>query len=99
MCIDILSSNEVLDLARSYNTKWRSIGVALGVSTAALNDISRNCSNDDDRLSNLISRWLCGSVPRPTRHALTIALKSLDASNNLKVLSAKGKVHTIIKSS
>ena len=59
-----------------HRVRWRFIGIELGVNIGTLDAIAKNHNDVEDCLLDLISQWLRGSSPRPTRSTLTMALQS-----------------------
>lgn len=66
----------MIDLAWNYRAKWRFIGIQLGIDQGTLDAIEKNNNEVEDCLSKLVSLWLRGTNPRPTRSAMTKALQS-----------------------
>ena len=74
-----LTSNnvkEVLNLTWNYRSRWRFIGIELGIDVNTLDTIERDHRKAEDCLTELITIWLCHTNPKPTRIAITKALES-----------------------
>ena len=67
---------EILNLTWKYRSRWRFIGIELGIDVNTLDTIERDHRKADDCLTELISIWLRCVNPKPTRNALTKALES-----------------------
>ena len=67
---------EMLDVAWESRARWRFIGIELGIDTGTLDAIEHDKRKAEDCLSELISQWLRRSDPKPTRRAMTKALKA-----------------------
>lgn len=80
---------EVVDTLWDYRAKWKLIGVALGVNIGTLEAIDADYRRVEDTLPQLVAVWLRGTDPRPTRTALTMALKSKPLT--VEVTSDQGK--------
>ena len=74
----------VLDLTFPYRTKWRQIGIELGIDIGKIDAIEANRRMVEDCLTDLISHWLRNTKPKPTRGALTAVLQSEHVSGNNK---------------
>ena len=66
----------MLDQAWDYRAKWRYIGIELGIDKGTLDALNKNNREVEDCLTELISKWLRNTKPRPTRAAMTKALES-----------------------
>ena len=67
---------EVLDLTFPHRTKWKLIGVQLGIDIGTLDAIEANRRRVEDCLTDLITHWLRNTVTKPTRGALISVLQS-----------------------
>lgn len=84
--VDFLSSGnmrEVLDLIWDYRSRWKFIGIVLGVDPGTLDAIEKDHNKAEDSLVELIGKWLRGSRPKPTQSALTIALQSRQVADGI----------------
>ena len=68
--------NEALKIAWKHRSRWRFIGIELGIDLATLDAISVDERKVDDCLTEVIKKWLRKGKPRPTRQALKSALQS-----------------------
>ena len=74
-----LTSNnvkEVLNLMWDYRSRWRFVGIELGIDVNTLDAIEMNNRRVEDCLTKLITTWLRCTNPKPTRSAITKALES-----------------------
>lgn len=86
---------DIITFLWSVRTKWRYIGVALGMDVETLNEIEKSrLFIVADCFTDLISRWLQHTVPYPTRTALAIALQSplVEAPNLAQKLLSIGMI-------
>ena len=75
--LDIGNLREVLDLFSDYRAEWKTIGLKLGIDAGTLNAIERDNGSDvEGCLLELITVWLKGQNPKPTRSAMTAVLQS-----------------------
>ena len=79
--------NEILNLTRNYYGSWKSIGLELGIDTAALDAIEKNYINDHRRLIAMIDLWHSCVNLKPSREAMDKALRSKKIT-----LTAKGSI-------
>lgn len=78
-CTELLGHHnmrEVLDYFWIYRARWKLIGIQLGIDTSTLDVIEKDNHDSEDRLVKLISRWLHGNKPKPTRNAMASAVQS-----------------------
>ena len=68
--------NEALNIAWEHRSRWRFIGIELGIDLATLDAISADEKKVDDCLTEVIKQWLRKEKPRPTQQALESALQS-----------------------
>jgi hypothetical protein len=68
---------EVLNLTWDCRSRWRFIGIELGIDVNTLDALHRNYREAEDCLKELITTWLCYTNPKPTRSAITKALESV----------------------
>ena len=95
MAIALLTTenqNEVLDLTWKYRARWRFIGIELGIDESDLDAIYENNRKVEDCLRKMITVWLRGSKPKPSRHAITKALQSERVSSTV----GKSQAHNLI---
>ena len=74
-----LTSNnvkEVLNLTWTYRSRWRFVGIELGIDVNTLDAIERDHRKAEDCLTELITIWLRRTNPKPTKSAITRALES-----------------------
>ena len=72
-------TREILDLTWNYRAKWKFIGTELEIDVASpgtLDAIDANNKTVEDCLREMINHWLRSAKPKPTRHAITMALQS-----------------------
>ena len=67
---------EMLDLTWDYRSRWRLIGIQIGIDVGTLDALDKNHKDVEDCLTGLICHWLRGTNPRPTRIAMLEALES-----------------------
>ena len=67
---------EVLSLIWDYLSRWRFVGIGLGIDVNTLDAIEMNHRKVEDCLTNLITTWLRCTNPKPTRRAIAKALES-----------------------
>ena len=67
---------EVLNLTWNYRSRWRFIGIEMGIDVNTLDAIERDHRKAEDCLTELIAIWLRCAKPKPTRSAITRALES-----------------------
>jgi hypothetical protein len=70
------NTNEVLNLMWDYRSRWKFIGIKLGIHMPTLDAIEMNHRRVEDCLTELITTWLRGTNPKPTRSAITKVLES-----------------------
>ena len=70
------NAKEVLNLMWDYRSRWRFIGIELGIDMSTLDAIDRDYRKADDCLTELITKWLRRTNPKPTRSAIAKALES-----------------------
>ena len=68
--------NEILNLTRNRYRSWKSIGLELGIDSAALDAIEKNYVNDHRRLIAMIELWHSSVDLKPSRKAMESALQS-----------------------
>ena len=66
----------MLDLTWNYRARWRFIGIELGIDEGTLDAIDKDNRRVEDCLREMITLWLRGCKPEPSRHAITTALQS-----------------------
>ena len=81
---------EMLNLAWDYRARWKFLGIELGFDMGTLDAISKNNTNVEESLTDLISKWLRKSDPRATRSDISKALQSPMVSDG-----AQCKIHTL----
>lgn len=67
---------EMLDLTWEYRSKWKFIGIELGINTGTLDALDTDNKKAEQCLTELINLWLRGRNPKPTRSAMKEALQS-----------------------
>ena len=67
---------EILNLTWKHRSRWRFIGIELGIDVNTLDAIERDHKKAEECLAELITTWLRGTNPKPTRSAMTKALES-----------------------
>ena len=67
---------EMLDLTWEYRSKWKFIGIELGIDTGTLDALDTDNKKAEQCLTELINLWLRGRSPKPTRSAIKEALQS-----------------------
>ena len=73
----IEDTREVLDFFWEYRSKWRLIGIQLGIKMSTLDAIDTNKrSVVEECLPEMISKWLHGSNPKSTRTSMNAALRA-----------------------
>ena len=83
--------NEILNMTRKYYASWKSIGLKLGIDSAALDAIKKDFRNDHRRLIAMIDLWHSSVDLKPSREAMKKALQSEKVT-----LTAKGIYSTIV---
>lgn len=80
--LDIGNIREILDLTWDHRSRWRLIGIKLGIDAGTLDAIDMDNKKVDASLVELINKWLRGDKrwPNPTRSVITSALESLGMS-------------------
>ena len=79
---------EVLNLTWNYRSRWRFIGIELGIDVNTLDTIERDHRMAEDCLTKLITIWLRRANPKPTRSAITKALESQSVMASAAIPSA-----------
>ena len=79
---------EMLDLTWDYRSRWRLIGIQIGIDVSTLDALEKDHKKAEDCLTGLISHWLRGRSPRPTRIAM------LEALNSRSVAGGSGSTKT-----
>lgn len=67
---------EVVDVFWNFRSRWKFIGIELGIDGGTLDAIDKDHRESEDSLVKLISTWLRGNNPIPTRSAMATALNS-----------------------
>ena len=67
---------EILDQTWNYRARWRFIGIELGIDVGTLDAIDKDNRKVEDCLQEMITLWLRSSQPKPSRHAISMALQS-----------------------
>lgn len=83
-----LSTNDlgtVLEALYDNRSKWRHLGTQLKVSNGTLESISQDCSDDQERLCQVLKHWL-HSTSTASWDDLTVALESQEESSQAKGL-------------
>ena len=70
------NAKEVLNLMWDFRSRWKFVGIELGIDMSTLDAIDRDYRKADDCLTELITKWLRRTNPKPTRSAITKALES-----------------------
>ena len=68
--------HEILNLTRSYYRSWKSIGLKLGIDSAALDVIEKTYINDHRRLIAMIDLWHSSVDLKPSHAVMVKALQS-----------------------
>ena len=68
--------NEILNLTRNHYRSWKSIGLELGIDSAALDAIEKNNINDHRCLIAMIELWHVSVDLKPSHKAMETALQS-----------------------
>ena len=63
-------------MTRSHYQSWKSIGLELGIDSAALDTIEKNYVNDHRRLIAMIELWHSSVDLKPSREAMETVLQS-----------------------
>ena len=66
----------MLDLTWDYRAKWKFIGIELDIDGGTLDAIEANYKMVEDCLREVIIHWLRNAKTKPTRDAITTALRS-----------------------
>ena len=77
LVVDLLSFDdleEVYNEMKPYCTKWKFIGIHLGIDINTLNWMERDCRRDEECLREVIKFWLRNTSLRSTRSAMKAAL-------------------------
>jgi hypothetical protein len=84
---------EVIHLMWNCRSRWRFIGIELGIDVNKLDAIEKKHRKVEDCLTELITTWLRRNNPKPTRNAITKVLEfvvevmeSVVASEGINVL-------------
>ena len=67
---------EMLDLTWDYRSKWKFIGIELGIDTGTLDTIDMDNRKAEQCLMELITLWLRGINSRPNQRVMIDALQS-----------------------
>ena len=78
------NTKEVLNLTWKHRSRWRFIGIELGIDVNTLDAIEKDNRKAEDCLTELIATWLRGVDPKPTRSVIIKALES----QSVQVVSA-----------
>ena len=65
-------------MTRSHYRSWKSIGLKLGIDSAALDAIEKNYVNDHRRLIAMIELWHASVDLKPSHEAMVKALQSAE---------------------
>ena len=84
---------EVIDILWDYRTKWRLIGIQLGIRPGDLDAIGKN-RDVDDALYEVVKQWLYSANPKPNKETLTTVIESKSVAG--KVTSAQGNKHNLM---
>ena len=68
--------DEILNLTTKHYRLWKSIGLELGIDSAALDAIEKNYVNDHRHLIAMIELWHISVDLKPSREAMVNALQS-----------------------
>ena len=81
--LNIGNTREILDLTWDYRSRWKLIGIKLGIDAGTLDAIDVDNKSVDGSLVEMINKWLRGDKhwPNPTRSVITSALESLGMSS------------------
>ena len=82
---------EVLEFYWDFRAKWKMIGILLGIDMGTLDSIEKDNKKGEDCLVELISTWLKGASPRPTRSTMAAVLQSKQVAGEKNV--APGECH------
>ena len=82
--------SEMLKLTWNYRARWRFIGIELGIDEGTLDAIDKDNRKVEDSLREMVSFWLRGCNPKPSRHAISMALQSGRVSRTI------GNYHLIV---
>ena len=69
-----LTVNDLLEVFSAERSKWKNIGLRLGITIDTLDAIEHDYRKCDDCLMAVLKEWLKRSEPRPTWDALQQAL-------------------------
>ena len=86
----------VLDLTWEYRANWKFIGTELNIKQGDIEAIASNHHKVEDCLREMLCGWLCCTTPRPTRSALSKALRSEHVAHNIYIGMAADPVVTNI---
>ena len=86
--LNLDNTREVLDLMWDYRAKWRFIGITLGIDASTLDAIETDNTEVEGCLTKVITTWLRGVNPRPTRSAMKAALRSKQVTGQTGTYSA-----------
>ena len=75
---------EVVDSMWCYHANWKYIAKELRIGAGTISKIEENYDNSKDCLYEMITVWLEGVSPRPTRTAMTVILQSISVTGKLK---------------
>ena len=68
--------SEILDQTWNYRARWRFIGIELGIDEGTLDAIEKDNRKVEDSLREMITLWLRGCNPKPSRYTISMALQS-----------------------
>ena len=84
---------EVLNLTWNYRSRWRFIGIELGIDVSTLDTIEKDHRKADDCLTDLITKWLRRANPKPTRSAISKALESQSVVDSAAATPNEGTIN------
>ena len=88
--LTIENLKEILDQTWNYRARWRFIGIELGIDEGTLDAIEKDNRKVEECLRVMITTWLRGYKPKPSRHAISMALQSGHVSRTV------GNYHLIV---
>ena len=90
--------NEILNLTRNHYRSWKSIGLELGIDSAALDAIEKNYMNDHRRLIAIIELWHSSVDLKPSHEAMETALRSekLIATGSAVFFNMVGEINIVL---
>ena len=89
------NAKEVLNLMWDYRSRWKFVGIELGIDVSTLDAIDKDYRKADDCLTELITKWLRRTNPKPTRSAIAKALESQSVVASVATPS-EGKIVIIL---